>query len=48
MRVGTKITNFPGLSKNFIFLYSPDVLGTLYCKPSQFKKRVRKVINKGK
>jgi hypothetical protein len=25
-----------------------DVLGNLFCKPSNFRKRVRKVINKGK
>jgi hypothetical protein len=25
-----------------------DVLGTLSCKPSNFRKRVRKVINKAK
>jgi hypothetical protein len=27
---------------------SEDVLGTLSCKPSNFRKRVRKVINKAK
>jgi hypothetical protein len=36
------------LIEKLIVVTLEDVLGTLSCKPSNFRKRVRKVINKAK